>query len=141
MSIYEVVSPLGRRSSQRKSRAARPRTLDGVVANAVEANRVLAEQVGVTVVNGVPHGLPAIEMRVVVGKPDRECPFELWDPGDAWHRGVRGARYHDLWRAAAGRLHRQRADGRLLATLNPERDCSTRGRNSAIATASAAVDR
>src|SRR5436305_3822377 len=30
MSIYEVVYPLGRRAGQRKARAARPRTLDGL---------------------------------------------------------------------------------------------------------------
>ena len=30
MSVYEVVSPLGRRAEQRKPYAARPRTLDGL---------------------------------------------------------------------------------------------------------------
>ena len=30
MSTYEVVYPLGRRAGQRKARAARPRTLDGL---------------------------------------------------------------------------------------------------------------
>ena len=30
MSVYEVVSPLGRRAGKRKAHAARPRTLDGL---------------------------------------------------------------------------------------------------------------
>jgi signal transduction histidine kinase/FixJ family two-component response regulator len=37
-------------------------SLDGVVANALEANRILAEQVGVTLVNAVKADLPPVEI-------------------------------------------------------------------------------
>ena len=39
MSLYEVVSPLGRRAAQRKERAQRPRTLDGVTIGELSNNK------------------------------------------------------------------------------------------------------
>jgi hypothetical protein len=39
MSLYEVVCPLGRRGTQRKSRAARPLTLDGLTIGELSNNK------------------------------------------------------------------------------------------------------
>ena len=39
MSLYEVVSPLGRRAAQRKGHAQRPRTLDGVTIGELSNNK------------------------------------------------------------------------------------------------------
>jgi hypothetical protein len=39
VSVYEVVSPLGRRAGQRKGRAQRPRTLDGVTIGELSNNK------------------------------------------------------------------------------------------------------
>lgn len=39
MSVYEVVSPLGRRAGQRKGAARRPRTLDGVTIGELSNNK------------------------------------------------------------------------------------------------------